>query len=122
VFDGTLQGWSTEAIMHATEETGIDPSLLLDIATDSEPELAHFEAASETSPALADEDAQDDPPITDEALIDSPVKSAEKPRKTPRRTWRRSPKLDLLWFYGRWWLLGGALGGIVLTVVGWLIA
>lgn len=92
IFDAPLHGWSTEARMHATEASPLDP-----LAETDPVELPNM-------PSEVDE----------EALRPEPSAPSTAPRSL------RSPRFEAIRIYGRWWLLGAALGTLALALLWWL--
>jgi predicted Zn finger-like uncharacterized protein len=95
VFDAALHGWSTEAVMHATEATALDAIAPL---LPAEPALA-----PNTPPLSAD-----------------PESETDSSAAHPARQQSRSDKLDALRTYGRWWLLGAGIGAFILAIAWWI--
>lgn len=100
VFDAQLHGWSTDAVMHATEA----PVLA------SLPWLPTH--AAEAFDAVG-ADTHEDPPV---AEFDEHTESFTD------RVQARPERYTAIRRYGLWWLLGAALGAIVLGLGWWFTA
>lgn len=96
VFDAQLHGWSTDAVMHATEAPALASLPLLP---------THASHPTDEAEAFTHED----PPIAEFDDLAEPITKTDPVRPEQYTAIRR---------YGRWWLLGAALGAIIL-LLGW---
>lgn len=103
IFDAPLQGWSTEAVMHASAPAELDAVAIGPVMAELEP-----------SPAPLDS-LEQDPPIT--STSPHPAEPA-----TPKRAMLAPAQqpLSVVKVYGQWWLLGAVLGAALLGLWGWL--